>query len=289
MRGGVLQVASDTSLGAATGGLVLEDATLRTTANMTSARAVELAGLQGFIETLGGTSLTLSGTVSGAASLMKEGAGTLVLSGNNAYAGGTFVRGGVLQVASDTSLGAASGGLVLDEATLRTTADMISARAVELAGTHGTIETLGGTSLTLSGTVSGAGSLEKEGAGTLILSGNNSYAGGTLVRGGVLQVAADVNLGAAAGRLVLDNATLRTTAYMSSERAVELAGTHGTFETTDGIRLTLTGPVSGAGSLVKEGAGTLVPERDQLLCRQYVRQRRKAGGQRRQHSRQPGQ
>ena len=96
MRGGVLQVASDTNLGAATGGLVLDDATLRTTADMSSARAVELAGTQGTIETLGGTSLTLSGTVSGAASLVKEGAGTLVLNGTNSYAGNTFVHAGTL-------------------------------------------------------------------------------------------------------------------------------------------------------------------------------------------------
>ena len=70
----------------------------------------------------------------------------------------------------------------IEDATLRTTADMSSARAVELAGTHGTIETLGGTSLTLSGTVSGAGSLVKEGAGTLVLNGTNSYTGNTFVR-----------------------------------------------------------------------------------------------------------
>ena len=69
---------------------------------------------------------------------------TLILSGTNLYSGGTFVRGGVLQVADDRSLGAATGGLVIDNATLRTTADMASARAVELAGTHGSIETAAG-------------------------------------------------------------------------------------------------------------------------------------------------
>ena len=233
VRGGVLQVASDSSLGAAAGGLVIEDATLRTTANMTSARAVELAGMQGFIETVGGTSLTLSGTVSGAASLVKEGAGTLVLSGNNSYAGGTFVRGGVLQVASDNSLGAASGGLVLDEAALRTTANMISARAVELAGTHGTIETWwAGTSLTLSGTVSGAGSLIKEGAGTLVLNGTNSYAGDTFVN---------------AGRLEGNAGSIRGDLTNNGETVFDQA-TVGTFA----------GKVDGSGLVIKQGAGQLI-------------------------------
>ena len=63
---------------------------------MISARTVELAGTQGTIDTADGARLTLSGTVSGAASLMKEGNGTLVLNGTNSYAGHTSVNAGTL-------------------------------------------------------------------------------------------------------------------------------------------------------------------------------------------------
>ena len=40
---------------------------------------------------------------------------------------------------------------------------------------------------TYAGAMSGSGSLAKTGAGTLILTGNNTYGGGTTVSGGILQ------------------------------------------------------------------------------------------------------
>ena len=174
---------------------------------------------------------TIASNLTGAGGLVKQDYGTLILSGTNAYAGGTFVRGGVLQVASDTNLGAATGGLVLEDATLRTTADMSSARAVELAGTQGFIETLGGTSLTLSGTVSGAGSLVKEGAGTLVLSGTNSYTGNTFVQAGTLVG----NIASIRGDLTNNGVTVFDQA------------SNGTFA----------GKVEGSGQVIKQGAGQL--------------------------------
>ena len=74
---------------------------------------------------------TIESVLYGPGALVKHDYGTLILSHTNYYSGGTFVRGGVLQVADDRSLGADTGGLVIDNATLRTTADMASARAVE--------------------------------------------------------------------------------------------------------------------------------------------------------------
>ena len=44
-----------------------------------------------------------------------------------------------------------------------------------------------GNSLTLSGDISGSGGLTKTGSGTLVLTGANSYAGGTTVSDGTLQ------------------------------------------------------------------------------------------------------
>ena len=44
------------------------------------------------------------------------------------------------------------------------------------------MEPLAGTTLTLAGNIGGAGSLTKLGAGTAILTGSNSYGGGTVVR-----------------------------------------------------------------------------------------------------------
>ena len=141
-------------------------------------------------------------------------------------------------VAADSNLGDAAGGLVIDNATLRTTADMSSARAVELAGTQGFIETLGGTSLTLSGTVSGAGSLVKEGAGTPVLSGTNSYTGSTFVQAGTLVG----NIASIRGDLTNNGVTVFDQA------------SNGTFA----------GKVEGSGLVIKQGAGQLTLSGDSI-------------------------
>ena len=41
--------------------------------------------------------------------------------------------------------------------------------------------------LGISGPIVGAGAFRKDGAGTLVLSGNNTYTGGTIVTGGILR------------------------------------------------------------------------------------------------------
>ncbi|WP_282058866.1 autotransporter-associated beta strand repeat-containing protein, partial [Lentibacter algarum] len=120
--------------------------------------------------------------------LEKVGAGTLVLTNTaNDYTGGTTVSAGTLEIASDSVLGATSGGVTLNGGTLATTANMSSARAVSLGASNGTVDTATATTLTLSGVVSGSGSLTKTGAGVLTVTGTNTYTGGTTVSGGSLR------------------------------------------------------------------------------------------------------
>ena len=47
--------------------------------------------------------------------------------------------------------------------------------------------------------------------GTLVLSGTNTYTGGTAINGGTLQISGDANLGDAGGRLSFNGGTLRNT------------------------------------------------------------------------------
>jgi fibronectin-binding autotransporter adhesin len=110
---------------------------------------------------------------------------------------------------------------------------------------------------TIDAELTGSAGLVKDLGGTLVLAGTNSYTGGTAINGGTLRISADANLGAAGGGLSFDGGTLNTTADIATTRGVTLAG-NAIFDTDAGTALTLGGPVSGAGELVKDGDGTLL-------------------------------
>ncbi|WP_367155129.1 autotransporter-associated beta strand repeat-containing protein [Methylomonas sp. HYX-M1] len=92
----------------------------------------------------------------------------------------------------------------------------------------------------LSGEISGAGALSKQLAGTLILSGTNSYSGGTTVNAGTIAVTNDVALGS--GAVKLAGGTLRALATTNLNNAFELTGSNliaaaaGTTLTLDNIQ-----------------------------------------------------
>lgn len=172
---------------------------------------------------------TIASSLSGASTLVKSDFGTLVLTGNNTYTGGTEVRQGTLSVSADANLGATAGSITLNGGTLATTASFDSARAVSLLQ-DGVIDVDAGTTLGLQGNISGAADLQKQGAGTLTLSGANTY-GNTRVEAGTLAG----NASAIRGNL-LNNGTV-------------------VFEEAAGA--SYAGQLTGTGSLVKIGAGKL--------------------------------
>ncbi|TSG14744.1 autotransporter outer membrane beta-barrel domain-containing protein [Salmonella enterica subsp. enterica serovar Corvallis] len=93
-------------------------------------------------------------------SLIKQGAGTLILNAENTYTGGTTISGGTLVATNVDALGS---GDVTDDATLE-------------LNTGGTFDNA----------ISGSGQVVKSGDDVLTLSGANSYSGGTLISGGTL-------------------------------------------------------------------------------------------------------
>ncbi len=118
--------------------------------------------------------------------------------------------------------------------------------------------------LTISSIIGGDASTQsitKLGTGTLVLSGANSYGGGTLINAGILTVTSDGNLGAAGTTATIGGGTLRfdtSGGAIASSRPISLTGTASLDVTTAGNNATLSGLISGSGSLTKTNAGTLV-------------------------------
>jgi len=216
INNGTLQVSSDANLGAASGALGFDGGTLATTASLASARSITLDTNGGSFAPVAATTLSLSGPVSGIGSLTKTDAGTLILSGSNSYAGGTFFDGGVLAVSGDANFGAANGALIFNGGTLRFDAgfDPASTRPVTLDALGGSIDT-NGQSATLAQTIGGVGALSKLGAGTLTLTADNSYAAGTTIGAGTLQIGNGGTTGSIVGDVV-DNGALVSIAPMPS-------------------------------------------------------------------------
>ena len=201
--------------------------------------------------------LTLAADIGGPGTLSKLGSGTLILTGNNTYSGGTTVSGGLINFAMAGNFG--SGPITVNGGGLQwatgNTAD-ISAQLAPL-GTGGATFDTNGNNVAFASALSGGGGLIKVGNGTLTLGAANSYSGGTTINGGTLAVSADNNLGNAAGALAFGGGTLQLLGSFTSARAVTLNAAGGTIDTNSNS-LTLSQGIAGAGGLTKVGAGTLV-------------------------------
>ncbi|WP_084319927.1 S8 family serine peptidase [Herbaspirillum huttiense] len=124
-------------------------------------------------------------------SLVKTGEGSLTLSGNNSYSGGTRLEGGTLGVASSTALG--TGPLAMsDGTTLRAAADQLAMGNVVSVSGEGRFDTQAFTLTLNAGIADGRskGSLVKQWEGTLHVLGPLSYSGNTTIAAGTLSVPA---------------------------------------------------------------------------------------------------
>jgi filamentous hemagglutinin family protein len=115
---------------------------------------------------------------------------------------------------------------------------------------------------TYRGVISGAGSLIKAGSGTLTLTGANSYSGATTVSGGTLASGAAGSLPDASAVTLNSGTTLNLNSFTETVGSLSGAGniTLGSAALRsggNGTNTTYNGVISGTGSLIKAGSGTL--------------------------------
>ena len=239
-------------------------------------------GLQGRV-LLGSNSLTLggdgsstgfAGAISGSGGLLKQGAGSLTLTGANPLTGATSVAAGTLLLgqadvlaASAVSLAGGALGLLADS--------RIGSLAGDGAVALGGFQLATGAdqrSTSFAGAISGSGSLRKEGSGSFSLSGANQIDGDVLISAGTLALQGSAAL-TARSNVSLANVAGTTLALQASQTIGALAGggaaggqvllgsvgggpaslrTGG-----NGASSRFDGQLSGPGQLVKQGSGVL--------------------------------
>lgn len=187
--------------------------------------------------------------------------GRWTVSGSAIVSGETTLNGGALVVTGPAALGVqaitaqggaieASGDQVLDQS-------FVLKNNPYGASTSGLV-VQGADNLVLSGVLSDVGRLTKNGSGTLTLTADNTYTGGTVFAGGVVSVDKEVRLGG--GDLTFNGGTLQVTGtgWTSTSRAVSLQAGGGTFDIEDAANnFAVTQGVTGAGGLMKSGTGTV--------------------------------
>jgi len=138
---------------------------------------------------------TISSSLAGSGGILKTGANTLVLSGANTFTGESSVAAGELRLAHSSALGQSTfaggaGQLSFGDLTAATFGGLSGSTALVLenASSAAVGLTVGANNgnTTYAGVLSGNGSLEKIGSGTLTLSAANEYGGGTVISAGTL-------------------------------------------------------------------------------------------------------
>jgi autotransporter-associated beta strand protein len=185
------------------------------------------AGMGGAIFVQSGGSLTLGGPLTVNGNNVSGGLGATATGNGSAFGSGFFLNGsGTFTFSPSTGQSQTVSDVIADE-----------------AGS-------GGSS-------SNQWLLSKIGAGTLTLSGTNTYSGGTSVTGGLINFSSANNFGS--GLITLNGGGLQWASGTTTDISTRLAafGAGGATFDTNGNNVTLAASLSGPGGLTKIGAGTL--------------------------------
>ena len=211
--------------------------------------------------------------ITGSTGITKTGTGEVTLSGANTYSGQTSINGGTLSIDSSASLGdgSATNTIAIAGGTLQSNGPIVVLTAnqtVALGIGGGTVDVTSTNLLTIAGVVSGGTGLTKTGAGTLLLSGANTFSGGTTIPTGIVKAGSGTALGSGpvslSGQLDLNGQALAIGALSGSSTGVITSGIAGpasintTIPSGPSVYSGVIQDGSGIVSLAKSGAGTLV-------------------------------
>jgi autotransporter-associated beta strand protein len=231
--------------------------------SMNGASTIHLGATQLTINETSNTSFT--GTINGSGSLVMAGPGTFTMNtgGTATYTGGTFITGGILQLGAPGALPTAGNLTVtspgrFDMNSFAQTVGLLSGNGSITTGSAAGILTVlipSGMSSTFSGVMSQSGSLvvgDGTARGTLILTGPNTYSGGTTVN---TQATLQGNSTSLQGAIA-NNGNLIFNQTFSGTYSGALTGT-GTLTLTGGSNLTLGGATPTQGNTIVN-AGELI-------------------------------
>ncbi|GAB5560936.1 MAG: autotransporter BatB [Synoicihabitans sp.] len=203
--------------------------------------------------------------ISGTGDLTKSGSGTVTLSAANTYTGDTTVTAGTLQLGAseriaDTSDLVVNGG-TFDLNDFTETLATISGTGGTIDLGSGTLASTNATAQTYNGNITGSGTFQKLGDGTLTLGGENTLTGTLDIDAGTLALAAGNVLDGATVDLS-STATLDISAedegfdVLKGSGFVNLGGSELILGADDDT-MTYNGIISGTGGLEKRGQGNL--------------------------------
>jgi autotransporter-associated beta strand protein len=155
---------------------------------------------QGSGNTNSPTTATYAGVISGDGGLGKIDDGTLILTGNNTYTGGTTISGGTLQLGNGGTSGLINGDVI----------------------DNGTLAFDRGDAVSFAGTISGSGGIAQLGSGSTTLTATNTYTGATTISSGTLALNGNGSIAASTG--VTDNATFDISGTTSGASIASLSG-----------------------------------------------------------------
>ena len=200
-----------------------------------------------------------AGVISGSGAVKQIGSGTVELSAANAYSGGTVISDGTVRVTNSnpgTSSSVGAGTVTLDGGKFQAGVNNLNFNnTFEVNTTGGTVDT-NGYALTLSGTIQDGngltGVLTKSGAGTLTLTGTNTWSGGTALTAGTLSI----NNGSAIGTgdlAMAEGTALKLDGTFTLNNNINIAGDP-IFDVTTGNTVDIAGIISDAPSPAPPGS-----------------------------------